>query len=54
MAVLCFRVLFVDLFGYVLPLTQLNLIAYIPRASNLFGIVAIAYLSAALHLEKKV
>ena len=54
MAALGFRVLFVDFIGYLLPLTEFNLIAYIPRASNLFGIVAIAYLSAALHLEKTV
>lgn len=52
MAALAFRMLFVDLFGYILPLSQLRLFAYIPRASNLFGIVAIACLCAALRLRK--
>lgn len=52
MGVLAVRVLFVDLFGYILPLTELNLIAYVPKASNLFGIAAIASLSAALRLRK--
>ena len=50
--VLGFRVLFVDVIGYILPLTELKLIAYIPRASNLFGVVAFASLSAALELRK--
>ena len=52
MAVLAFRVLFVDLIGYLLPLSELKLIAYIPRASNLFGVMALACLCAALELEK--
>lgn len=50
--VLAFRVLFVDLIGYLLPLSELKLIAYIPRASNLFGVLALACLCAALELEK--
>ena len=52
MAALAFRALFVDLFGYILPLSQLKLFAYIPKASNLFGVVAIACLCAALRLRK--
>ena len=52
MAALAFRVLFVDVFGYILPLTQLNPVAYIPRASNLFGAAAVCCLSAALELKK--
>ena len=52
MAVLAFRVLFVDLIGYLLPLSELKLIAYIPRASNLFGVLALACLCAALELKK--
>lgn len=52
MAVLVFRVLFVDLFGFILPLRELKLIAYIPRASNLFGVAAIACLCAALDLKE--
>ena len=51
-AAIGFRILFVDLFGYLLPLSQLKLIAYIPKASNLFGVVAIASLCAALRLRK--
>ena len=52
MAVMAFRVLFVDLIGCLLPLSELKLIAYIPRASNLFGVLALACLCAALELEK--
>ena len=52
MAVVVFRVLFVDLFGYLLPLSELKVIAYIPRASNLFGVMALACLCAALELKK--
>ena len=52
MAALIFRVLFVDLFGYILPLTQIDLIAYVPMASNLFGAAAVCCLSAALEFEK--
>ena len=52
MAVVVFRVLFVDLFGYLLPLSELKVIAYIPRASNLFGVMALACLCAALELKQ--
>ena len=52
MAVMAFRVLFVDLIGCLLPLSELKLIAYIPRASNLFGVLAVACLCAALEPEK--
>ena len=52
MAVLGVRILFVDLFGYVLPLSELKLIAYIPKASNLFGVAAICCLCPALRLHK--
>ena len=51
MAVLAFRVLFVDLIGYLLPLSELKLIAYIPRASHLCGVLALACPCAALELE---
>ena len=52
MAAVVFRAAFVDLIGYLLPLSQLKLFAYIPKASNLFGVVAIACLCAALRLKK--
>lgn len=52
MAALGFRVLFVDLFGYLLPLSELKVVAYIPMASNLFGVAALASLCAALRLKK--
>ena len=52
MAVLCFRVMFVDLFGYVLPLSELKIIAYVPNAANLFGVAAICCLCPALRLHK--
>lgn len=52
MVALAFRVLFVDLFGYILPLTEWQIIAWIPRASNLFGVAAVTCLCAALELDK--
>ena len=52
MAVVAFRLLFVDVFGHILPLSELKLIAYIPRASNLFGVFSLASLCAALELKK--
>ena len=52
MAALIFRVLFVDLFGYILPLAEINLIAYVPMASNLFSAAAVCCLCAALEMKK--
>lgn len=52
MVSLGFRVLFVDLFGYLLPLSQLSLVAYIPIASNLFGATAVCFLCAGLNSEE--
>ena len=51
-AALAVRLLLVDLFGYLLPLSELDLVAYIPKAANLFGTAAIASLCAALRLRK--
>ena len=51
MAALGFRVLFVDLFGYILPLTDWNPVSYIPMASNFFSVAAVACLCAALELK---
>ena len=53
MAALCLRVLFVDLFGYILPLTRIDLIAYVPMGSNLFAAAAVCCLSAALIFKKE-
>lgn len=53
MAVIGFRALFVDLSGYILPLRELKIIAYVPRCGNLFGIVALGCLSAGLDLKEK-
>ena len=50
--VLAFRLIFVDLLGYILPLRELKLFSAIPLASNACGVVAIAALSAALRLRK--
>ena len=47
-----FRVLFVDLFGYILPLTELKLFAYIPMASNLCGVIAVSFLCSSMRLRK--
>ena len=46
------RVLFVDLFGWVLPLLKLQFAGIIPSASNLCGVLAFASLCAALRLRK--
>ena len=48
-----FRLLFVDLLGYILPLSELKPFAYIPMASNGCGLIAICYLSCALRLRKE-
>ena len=53
MAVVAFRLLFVDVFGYILPLSELKPFAYIPFASNACGLIAICYLSGALRLRKE-
>lgn len=47
-----FRFLVVDLFGYVLPITQFHPVAYLPDASNLFGILAVALMAPALQVAK--
>lgn len=52
MAALVFRAVFVDLFGYILPLGEWQIVAWIPMASNLCGVAAISCLCAALQLEK--
>lgn len=52
-AALAWRFLFVDLFGYVLPLTEWKIIAYIPECSNLFGVAAVSLLCPALRLRKQ-
>lgn len=52
MAVFLFRAVFVDLFGHILPFSGWKIVAYIPRAANLFGVSAIASLCAALRLRK--
>lgn len=49
---LVLRILLVDIIGCLLPLSELDLIAYIPRASNLFGFAAVCFLCAALRLRK--
>ena len=49
---LIFRLLFVDLLGYILPLSELKLFAYIPMASNGAGLIAICFLCSALRLRK--
>ena len=52
MAAIAFRALFVDLFGYILPLTKIDLVAYVPMASNLFGAAAVCCVSATLKFKK--
>lgn len=49
---LIFRVVIVDLFGYILPLSELRLAAYIPMASNMCGVIAVSFLCSAMRLRK--
>ena len=51
-AVLVFRLIFVDLLGYILPLSELKVFAYIPLASNACGVAAVSSLCAALRLRR--
>ena len=51
--VLAFRLIFVDLLGYILPLSEIRPFAYIPMASNGCGLIAICYLACALRLRKE-
>lgn len=48
-----FRLIFVDLLGYILPLSELKPFAYIPMASNGCGLIAICFLACALRLRKE-
>ena len=52
LASLLFRVVFVDLFGYILPIGELKLVSYIPMASNVCGVIAMSFLCSALRLRK--
>ena len=52
-ATAAFRLLFVDLLGYILPLSELKLFAYIPMASNGCALIAICFLTCALRLRKE-
>ncbi len=52
MAALGFRAVFVDLLGYILPLGEWQIVAWIPMASNLCGVAAISCLCVALRLMK--
>lgn len=51
-AAMVFRILFVDVFGYILPLLQFRPVAYLPTAANLFGVIAVGRLCAAFELKK--
>ena len=48
---LLFRVIVVDLLGYLLPISQFHPIAYLPEASNLFGLAAISTMCPAVQLS---
>ena len=47
-----FRFVVVDLNGYILPLTEFRPFAYLPDASNLFGILAVALMAPALQVSR--
>ena len=50
-ATLIFRFSVVDLMGYILPLADFHPVAYLPEASNLFGLAAIAAMCPAVQLS---
>ncbi len=50
---LAFRVLFVDLVGYILPLSQWDILGYLPQCANLFLTAALCCLAPALRLRKE-
>lgn len=52
MVLVLFRLVVVDLLGYVLPLTEFRPVAYLPDASNLFGILAVALMAPALQVAR--
>ena len=47
-----FRLVVVDLNGYILPVTEFRPVAYLPDASNLFGILAVALMAPALQVSR--
>lgn len=48
-----YRIIFVDLIGYVFPLSECALAAYLPILSNLFAVIAVAALAPALQLSQR-
>ena len=48
-----YRVAFVDLVGYIFPLSEWHMIAYIPLLSNMCAVLAIGLLSPALQLTHR-
>ncbi len=50
-ALMLFRVVFVDVYEYLLPLSQFHPVAYLPEASNLFGFLAVGLMAPALHVS---
>lgn len=47
-----FRLVVVDLNGYILPVMEFRPVAYLPDASNLFGILAVALMAPALQVSR--
>ena len=45
-----FRLLVIDIIGYLLPIDQFSLLTYLPESSNLFGLMAVTLLAPALHV----
>lgn len=48
-----YRVIFVDLVGYILPLSEWSVREYLPILSNLFAVTAVAALAPALQLSQR-
>ena len=47
-----FRTFVIDLSGYILPISELQPVAYLPEASNLFGFWAVALMAPALQVSR--
>lgn len=48
-----YRVLVVDLFGYILPFSDWKFVSYLPSLSNMFAVLAIGSMSPALQLIQR-
>ncbi len=48
-----YRIIVVDLFGYIIPFSEWDILGYIPILSNAFAVVSIGLLSPALQMTQR-